>query len=166
MHTYLSDMQRSAHTRSTRNPRQVLQTIGAAALLSILAACGGDLGEEKLKTIPPGANREAVLSTMGAGPLVATQEFDRRRVVNGFRAMKFITQGRTIEVLWYREQPGSLEDVITQKTETPVVIEADTLVGWGWKFYHPFAVTMKLPDPIKDAARIDSMSKAQQPKGA
>jgi hypothetical protein len=130
----------------------------------MLAACAGDLGEAKLKAIPTGADRATVFSALGTGPITAVRENDALRVVSGFRRQVFVTKARQIEVVWYREQPGSLEDPITQKTETPVVIEADSLLGWGWKFYHPLADSLKLPDPIKDAARIDSMSKAQQPK--
>ena len=159
MHTYSSVSTRFARVASSR-----WRLLGAALATSLLVACGGDLGEEKLKSIPPGANRDAVLSTLGTGPVAAVRENDQLRVVSGFRRQGFVTKARQIEVVWYREQPGSLEDPITQKTETPVVIEADSLLGWGWKFYHPLADSLKLPDPIKDAARIDSMSKAQQPK--
>ena len=145
---------------STRRWRIVAATI----TLGVLAACSGDLGAAKLKGIPKGAKRDVVLSTMGTGPLTATSETDALRVVNGFRRQIFISQARQIEVLWYREQPGTLDDAISQETETPVVVEADTLVGWGWKFYSPFAVTMKLPDPVRDSIRLDSMVKASAPK--
>ena len=145
-------------------PSQRWRIVAAAITISVLAACSGDLGAAKLKGIPKGAKRDVVLSTMGTGPLTATRETDALRVVNGFRRQIFIAQARQIEVLWYREQPGTLDDPISQQTETPVVVEADTLVGWGWKFYSPFAVTMKLPDPARDSIRLDSMVKASAPK--
>ena len=104
-----------------------------------------------------------VLSTLGTGPLTAAREHDALRIVNGFRRQIFITQARQLEVLWYREAPGSLDDRITAKTETPVVVEADTMVGWGWKFYAPFAVAMKLPNPTLDSIRLDSMARASAP---
>lgn len=138
--------------------------VGASLALFALAACSGDLGEAKLKTIPKGAKRDAVISTLGTGPLVATRENDALRIVSGFRRQVFISQARQIEVVWYREEPGTLDDRITAKTETPVIIEADSLVGWGWKFYSPFAATMKLPDPLRDSIRVDSMAKASAPK--
>jgi len=159
MHTYSF-----ATTPLRRVAKNRWRLLGAAATLVVLAACSGDVGAAKLKSIPKGANREAILSTMGTGPIAAVRENDQLRVVNGFRRQVFISQARQIEVVWYREEPGSLDDVITQARETPVVIESDSLVGWGWKFYHPFALSMKLPDPVMDSIRIDSLSKSQQPK--
>jgi hypothetical protein len=130
--------------------------------LLLLAACSGDVGSAKLKSLPKAAKRAEILSTMGTGPLTATREPDQVRIVSGFRRQIFITQARQIEVLWYREEPGSLNDPITQKRETPVVVESDTLVGWGWKFYTPFAAQMKLPDPVRDSIRLDSIYKSQK----
>ena len=158
MHTSLS-----AASLTVARIAKPCRIVGASLGLLALAACSGDLGEAKLKTLPKGAKRDAVLGSLGTGPLVATRENDALRIVSGFRRQVFITQARQIEVVWYREEPGTLNDRITPKTETPVIIEADTLVGWGWKFYSPFAVTMKLPDPLRDSIRVDSMAKASAP---
>ena len=155
MQTFLSVTTSSGSRRTTS-----WRVVGASLALWALTACAGDLGEAKLKAIPKGAKRDVVLAALGTGPLTAMRENDALRVVSGFRRQVFITQARQIEVVWYREEPGTLNDVITQKTETPVVIEADSLVGWGWKFYSPFAIEMKLPDPMREAFRLDSMAKA------
>jgi hypothetical protein len=155
MHTLLS-----ATTAIPPRFAKSWRLVGASIALFALAACSGDLGEAKLKAIPPGAKRDVVLTALGTGPLAAAKENDALRIVGGFRRQVFITQARQLEVVWYREAPGTLDDVITPKTETPVVIEADTLVGWGWKFYSPFAVAMKLPDPTREGFRLDSLAKA------
>jgi len=139
-------------------------TVGALALL--LAACGpSDVGASRLKGLDSGANRSLVVSTMGNGPLASNVAADAPRLVNGYRRQAFISNGRTIEVLWYREAPGSLNDPILKTAETPIVIEADTLVGWGWKFYPQFAAENNMPDPERDRKWQDSSNKAALKSG-
>jgi hypothetical protein len=148
------------HTRLSR-------WLGSAALASalVLAACGpSDLGAAKLKPLKTGTPRATVLSTMGTGPLAPTSPMEQPRIVNGFRRQMYITNGGNgYEVLWYREEPGTVEDPILKERETPLVLVGDTLVGWGWKFYTPYAKKEKLPDPSHDAARLDSIYKSQNP---
>jgi hypothetical protein len=137
-------------------------SIGAAGLLLFLAACGADdVGAAKLKSIPKGANRAAILDVVGSGPMTATSEADKLRIVNGYRRSMYLSGGSPIEVIWYREDPGMLDDAVLVAKETPVVLSSDTLAGWGWSFYHEFAEKMKIPDPTRDSLRIDSLSKAQ-----
>jgi hypothetical protein len=139
----------------------------AAVTLSLLgttlfvAACGpSDVGASRLKSLEPGAARSVVVASMGAGPLASNVATDAPRLVNGFRRQAFVTEGRMVEVLWYREAPGSLNDPILRENETPIVIEADTLVGWGWKFYPQYASDHNLPDPERDRRWQDSVNKA------
>jgi len=157
MHTLLS------HHRLSRPSRW----LGAAALLTTLAlaACGpSDVGASKLKALPKAAPRASILAVMGTGPLSPTQPAEQPRIVNGFRYQRFITNGgQNYEVLWYREEPGTVQDPILKTKETPIVVVDDTLVGWGWKFYTPYAKTIPLPDPSQDKARIDSIYKSQNP---
>ncbi|MEP6780101.1 MAG: hypothetical protein ABJC26_09450 [Gemmatimonadaceae bacterium] len=139
--------------------------VAAFATLVFLAGCGsGDVGEAKLKTIPKGAHRAEVLSVMGTGPLVSASANDAPRIVSGFRRQMYIVGGKTYEVLWYRDEPGSLKDAIVRKSETPLVVEGDSLLGWGWKFYGPFAKTTNLPNPELDQVRLDSIMLAKDPK--
>jgi hypothetical protein len=144
------------------SPRTLLQVVAAAATLAIVAACGGDVGAAKLKKLPEDASRDAVLQAVGNGPIIPQAENDRLRVVNGFRRQVFITNARQIEVIWYREEPGSLNDKITKDRETPILVENGKMLGWGWKYYQPFADSMKLPDPVRDSIRLDSIYKAQK----
>jgi hypothetical protein len=141
--------------------RAAATTLSLLAVAVIATACGpSDVGESRLKKLEPGAARSVVVANMGAGPLASNVATDAPRLVNGFRRQAFVTEGRMVEVLWYREAPGSLNDPILRENETPVVIEADTLVGWGWKFYPQFAADHNLPDPERDRRWQDSVNKA------
>ena len=156
MHTLLS------HHRSKRASRW----FSAAALVTTLAvaACGpSDVGASRLKAIPKGAKRPEILTAMGTGPLSPKSASEQPRIVNGFRHQMYITNGGGYEILWYREEPGTVEDPILKTRETPIVVVGDTLVGWGWKFFTPYAQQEHLPDPSRDKARLDSIYKAQNP---
>lgn len=154
------------HT-SLSNRRQSLlpRWVGIAALTTtvIFAACGpSDVGAAKLKAIPKASRRETVLAAMGNGPLVPTTPGDQPRIVNGFRRQMYITHGKTYEIFWYRDEAGTVADPILKERETPVVMEDDTLAGWGWKFFTPYAASAHLPDPSQEKARLDSIYKAQR----
>ncbi|MDQ6611708.1 MAG: hypothetical protein M3Y64_04685 [Gemmatimonadota bacterium] len=147
---------------------QLLQTravvFGGIAATILATACGpSDVGAGKLKSIPKGAHRPEILSVMGTGPLVSAIPADAPRIINGFRRQMYLTGGKTYEIFWYRDEPGSLNDAIVRERETPVVMQGDTLLGWGWKFYSPFAKQINLPDPSHDKERADSIMKAQNP---
>ena len=88
---------------------------------------------------------------------------DAPRIVSGFRRQMFITGGKTYEVLWYREDPGSLNDAIVHEHETPILLQGDSLLGWGWKFFSAKAKEINLPDPSRDKERMDSIVKSQSP---
>ncbi len=138
--------------------------MAAVTATLMLAACGpSDVGQAKLKAIPEGSKRDAVVAAIGTGPLTPTNPADEPRIVNGFRHQVYITAGKQFEIIWYRDTPGTLSDPIVRETDTPVVIEGDTLVGWGWKFFSPYAAGLNLPDPSHDKARVDSIAKSQLP---
>ena len=130
-----------------------------------LAACGGDdLGSARLRSLETGATRDQVLETIGTGPLAATGA-DTLRLAQGHRTQRYIVNGATYEVIWYREEPGSLADDIERGRETPILLEADTLVGWGWSLYEKKAAEVGLPNPMREKARLDSISRSQQAGG-
>ncbi len=148
---------RASHSMKT------LRTLAATTLVLTLAACAGDdVGAGKLKALADGAQRPAVLDVMGSGPLTAKSDADQVRLANGYRRQLYVAGGNAVEVIWYREEPGTLDDPITTGKDTPVVLASDTLAGWGWNFYHKFAETNKIPDPTRDDERIDSLSRSQQ----
>lgn len=138
--------------------------VTAIAATLILAACGSDVGSARLKSIPKSAQRDEAVRVMGTGPLAPTTPADEQRIVNGFRHQIYITAGMQFEILWYREAPGTLSDPITKETDTPIVVVGDTVAGWGWKFFTPFAGKYNLPNPTRDRERIDSIARSQIPK--
>ncbi len=148
------------------SPRFVRSKVArAAALISLafVAACGSDdVGNAKLKALKTGDSKNRIAEIVGTGPIVAASGADSMRVVLGYRIQKYVANGSMHEILWYRETPGTLEDSLSKTANTPIVLNGDTLVGWGWDFYDKYAEKNGLPNPSKDAARIDSISKAQQ----
>lgn len=154
------------HTSLSAQHRPFLRRVLAGAtIVSALffAGCSSDVGSAKLKKLPKAASRDAILAAMGQGPLAATSPADQPRVINGFRYQIFLWEGTKWELVWYRDDPGMLSDVITKEHDTPVLIESDTLVLWGWKKFTPFAAKHNLPNPIMDRARADSIMKSQNP---
>ena len=131
-------------------------------LLAVLACGPSDLvGKSKLGAVRSGMKQAEVVAIMGSGPLKAHQAADSLRLVNGFRTQAYIVGGSTYRVLWYREAPGKLEDVITRETETPVLLQNDTVVSVGWSDYDDMAEKLNIPNPYRALARIDSISKSQ-----
>lgn len=137
-----------------------------AGAVIFAAACGSsDLGGDKLKALKTGDTRAKVAEVMGTGPLSATSEADSTRMMQGYRLQRYVTNGNTHEIIWYREEPGSIEDSLVAHLVTPVVLVSDTVVGWGWSFFNKYASTNGLPNPSKDAGRLDSIAKSQMPSG-
>jgi hypothetical protein len=131
--------------------------------LTLFAACGpSDLGADRLKSVDGGAPRTELLQAMGQGPLVGAGA-DTMRLVNGYRRQMYVVSGQQYEVVWYRAEPGSLADPITKERETPILVHADTVMGWGWKYFQKKARELDLPDPLRSSERLDSISRSQQP---
>ena len=66
--------------------------------------------------------------------------------------------GATYQVIWYRETPGSVEEPITRKNETPVLLQADTVIAAGWDDFDVTALTLNLPNPYRRQERLDSLA--------
>ncbi len=145
------------HTRFVKTARLALLTFALASL----AACSSDLGAAKIKKIPKDGTVEQVISELGEGPYTAQLPADSLRLANGFRRETYIAGGGKVDVIWYREEPGTLEDVIAKTTETPVVLKDGKFQGGGWGFYEEFAAKAGIPNAVRGRERIDSISKAQ-----
>ena len=125
-----------------------------ASSFAFFASCGGgDLGASRLRKAHSGMPRDSVLALLGTGSVTATGG-DSSRVVNGFRHQRFLVNAQLMEVIWYREAPGSVSDKITREMETPVVLASDTVAGWGWKYYLADGIKIGLPDPLKALAPV------------
>ncbi len=118
------------------------------ASLTVIAACGnGDVGKTKLGNLEVGMSKTDALGKMGTGPLTAVGA-DTARLNHGFRQMKYFTAGKTIEVIYYREEAGAVSESVEQHRETPVVFGDDKVLGWGWKYYVEAMKTYQLPTPL------------------
>jgi hypothetical protein len=147
--------------------RRASALLAATATLTLLAACGADdVGAAKLNALKHGSPRSEVLTVLGTGSTKPFQPTDSLRIVSGYRVARYLSDGLTHEIIWYREIAGTTEDSITRTTDTPVVIVNDTLAGWGWGFYDKYAAQHKIPNPGRDRERLDSISQAQlKPQG-
>ena len=152
--------------RSSSFVRSIPTTLALAAS-AMLVACGGggDLGADRLADVKSGDSRDALLTTLGNGPLAATGS-DTLRLANGYRRQRYFVNGVTYEVIWFRAEPGSLQDDIVRERETPILLAADTVMGWGWSFFDTKARELDLPNPMREKARLDSIANAQQGGGA
>ena len=138
--------------------------LAAIAVTSAAAACGASdlVGKEKLAPIKDGAKIGDLASVIGDGPLKPTQVDDSLRLYHGFRQQMFLAKGERYRVIWYRETPGTLDDSITRNVETPILLQADTVIGKGWSYFDDAADKIGLPNPARAAERLDSISKSQK----
>ncbi|MDQ8158628.1 MAG: DUF3192 domain-containing protein [Gemmatimonadota bacterium] len=121
------------------------------AIVLLLAACSSDsqeVGAERLKAVRDGMPRDSVMAILGTGPLTARYA-DTLRVDHGFRRSVYLVDGQTIEVLYYREQPGDVTEAVQQDTETPIVLADGKALGWGWASYADAMKQYNLPSPIE-----------------
>ncbi|MCA0377013.1 MAG: hypothetical protein LCH84_15285 [Gemmatimonadetes bacterium] len=133
----------------------------AATLAASLTACGADeAASARLKNVEPGMTREALLAEMGTGPLIG-EGADSARVVNGFRRMRYLVDGKQYEVIYARDDAGKVSEALSATLETPVVLDGDKVVGKGWAYYTKTAMTqLRLPNPL---VGIDSTQLPQPP---
>ena len=133
--------------------------VRAVAVLSLVsfAACGPDeAGSAKFDKLKVGMSRAEVLSAIGDGPLSASGG-DSVRVVQGFRRMRYLIAGKSFEVIYVRDQPGDVRELVVKTMETPMVLGDDKLLGWGWKYYTGAMKEFGLPSPI---IHVDSTKRA------
>lgn len=72
-----------------------------------------------------------VLATMGT----ATIPTEVGIINNPYRAETFRSKaGSTIEILFYYTDLKRSDGAITDDELTPIVLENDRLIGWGWSF--------------------------------
>ncbi len=127
--------------------RYVVRTIAFFILASAVACGTSEVGSSTLKDLDVGMTRTEVLTKIGTGPLTAVGS-DSARLVNGFRHMRFFNAGKNFEVIYFRDEPGSVSDPVEQKLETPIVLADDKVLGTGWQFYVDAMKTYGLPTPL------------------
>ena len=120
------------------------------------------VGGDRLDPIDEGMTKDAVMPIIGTGPLQPIKAVDIVRLVNGYRTQVYLVNGMNYQVIWYREAQGTVDDIIAAKTDTPILFRNDTVMGWGWRFYEKKSEEIGIPNPLKEGARLDSISRSQQ----
>lgn len=134
------------YIRKIRSAVFTALVVGAAACASEEAV--PEVGADILSALDEGTPKAKLLEVMGTGPLVA-QFADTLRVERGFRKSLYIVDGKSYEVLFYREKPGNVSETVKANLETPVVLSDAKVLGWGWKYYVEEAMPKyKLPTPL------------------
>jgi len=130
-------------------------------LLLLASACSDrqEVGEKLLKPVHEGMPKDSLAMIIGKGPLTAVYA-DTLRLENGFRRSVYFIDGKTYEVLYYREEPGNVTDPVLQSVETPIVLIDAKVMGWGWAYYVEAMEQYKLPSPLR--ANSDSAGAAQR----
>ena len=118
------------------------------AVLATACLDSKEVGADLLADVHEGMPKDSVLTIVGKGPLTALYA-DTLRVENGFRHSSYLIDGKTYEVLYYREQPGNVAEPVEQARETPIVLAGGKVLGWGWEFYLDAMKQYKLPSPIE-----------------
>ncbi|HEY0930479.1 MAG TPA: hypothetical protein VGE27_11220, partial [Gemmatimonas sp.] len=117
--------------------------------------------KEKLSPVKEGMTLQEVDGVIGKGPLDPMQPGDSLRLHNGFRTQVFLVAGKQYMVIWYRDTPGSIEDQITRKTETPLLLEGGKVIAKGWSDFDSKAEELNIPNPYRSHERLDSIAEAQ-----
>jgi len=150
---------RTINFKPTSMHKYFVRSMSCSLIVAALfvTACGdSQVGNSKLEAIHEGTSRDSVFTILGEGPLSATGS-DTARVVKGFRHMRYLTAGKLFEVVYYREQMGSVTEPVEQAIETPIVIADNKTLGWGWKFYVDAMKKYNLPTPlVEKVAKKDS----------
>jgi hypothetical protein len=104
-----------------------------AAIAVVACATLGELRSENrqnLQRLEEGMTRAQVHEVMGRWEK-RTQS--RTYVTNPYRTERLPTLGGgTASLLWYYTSLKARDGAITDDELTPVVLRADTVVGWGW----------------------------------
>lgn len=139
----------------------------ALAAAVTFAACGSDeAGAEKLELLSVGMSADSLFKVLPPGP-ISGEGADTARVRGGYRLSRYLVNGQMYTVIYVRDLPGNVKELVEQKRETPIVLDGSNKVtGWGWKYYAEEAIPkLGLPTPLIDtttapvpapAAAVDS----------
>jgi hypothetical protein len=126
-----------------------LRVFALALVSTATVSCNGsDAGSARLRRVETGAARDSVLALLGRGPMSASGN-DTLQLVNGYRSARYFINARSLEVLYVRDEPGAVNEPLSQAKETPIVLLDGTVVGKGWRYYRNEAMRdYGLPWPI------------------
>ena len=88
--------------------------------------------QQALQELQLGMSAAAVRSTMGVGELV---RYKKLYLVDPWHSEGFfLIDGSDVLILYYVTQPPRRYDRVEDHELTPIVLENDQVVGWGWSF--------------------------------
>ena len=128
----------------------------AIAAAVTMAACGADeAGAEKMELLSVGMSADSLFAVLPQGP-VTGDGADTARVRDGYRLSRYLVNGQIYTVVYVRDIPGSVEEPVEQRRETPIVLDgSNAVVGWGWKFYVDEGMKkLGLPTPLSDTSTV------------
>ena len=112
----------------------------AMPLFALATACA----DARVKNLSEGIARDSLLTILrdGGEPIGADS------LPHVYEAAAYLINGRRYEVFYYTkgdEVAGA--DSLSPKKLTPIVLQNDTVSGWGWQHWDSVARTIKLPLP-------------------
>ena len=107
----------------------------------------GSYNQANLLKVDLGTTKNRVLEVMGGVQKIQTYtstSFMTKKedlVINNpvNREFRTDTSGNTIEIIWYYTNGNKAEGDITKGQQTPIILEKNAVVGFGWDFYEDYA---------------------------
>ena len=107
----------------------------------------GSYNQANLLKIDLGANKNKIVEVMGGVQKIQTYTSTsfmtkkEDRVINNpvNREFRTDTSGNTIEIIWYYTNGNKAEGDITRGQQTPIILEKNAVVGFGWDFYEDYS---------------------------
>lgn len=140
------------------NNSRRLAAVAAGVALTLLAACGdseevrdpSDASSAGTSAGAPGAIHsgmplDSVYAIIGTGSFTGTGPADTIRVVRGHRARMVVTNNRILRILLVRKGGGTLEGPIERSQDTPIVVEGQQVLAYGWADYDRLVKELGLP---------------------
>ena len=125
------------------NPNRPYRLVAAALSLVALAGCG----DANIRKLTPGIARDSVKKILALG---ATATGDS--TPNVYREERYLHNGHWISILMY-SKTGMKEgggEAIPEADLTPVVLQDDTLTGWGWAHHDSVAMANNITIKARD----------------
>lgn len=112
----------------------------APFLVVALAACG----DARVKKLAEGIERDSVLAILRDGQPVAGAD----SLPHVYEVAAYLVNGRRYEVFYYTkgEEVAGADSLPPDKL-TPIVLQNDSVSGWGWPHWDSVAKSINLPLP-------------------